>query len=125
MKRQILIPGLYLTFALLVWGGFVSGYHKVGAQALANLGLVVAVFPVAIIDIIVNAVFVHGDVILNWSNLFHKVGLPQGYLLDNGYYYFPRTLAMTGMLHLWQRRRKASRKNQSSAYATKPPANAG
>jgi hypothetical protein len=108
MKAQILVPGLYLAFALLVWGGFVSGYHKVGAQALANLGLVVVVFPFAFLDIIVNVVLIHGDVILNWSNLFHKVGLPQGYLLDNGYYYFPRVLAMTGTLFLWQRRRKGS-----------------
>jgi hypothetical protein len=89
-----------------MWAGFVSGYHEVGAQALANLGLVVAVLPLAIVDILVNIVFVHGDVILNWSNLFHRVGLPQGYLLDNAYYYFPRVLVMMGMLFLWQRRRK-------------------
>jgi len=106
LKTRILVPGLYLAFALLVWAGFVCGYHKVGAQALANLGLVVAVLPLAILDVLVNMVFVHGDVILNWSNLFHRVELPQGYLLDNAYCYFPRVLVMMGMLFLWQRRRK-------------------
>lgn len=115
MKGQLAGPSVYLVFALLVWGGFVSGYYRVGAQALANLGLIVAVLPLAMIDILVNIAFVHGDAILNWSDLFHKIGLPQGYLLDHGYYYFPRVLVVAWILYLWQRRRssRAGRNDES------------
>ena len=108
MRRQYVPAGIYLAFAVLLWAGFVIGYQQVGAQALANVGLIFAVLPLALIDIIVNALFVHGDLILNWSNLFHKVGLPEGYLLDNGYYYFPRVVLMTWLISLRGRGRPAS-----------------
>jgi hypothetical protein len=112
LKNQYILPGVYLAFSLLVWSGFVLGYEKAGAQALANVGLVVVVLPVAIIDVLINAAFVHGDVILNWSDLLHKIGLPQGYLLDNGYYYFPRVLIVTLGIFLWRRRKTRPNKSQ-------------
>ncbi len=90
--------GLYLAIALIVWIGFAVGYQKAGAQGLANLGLVLVVFPLALIDFAAYALWHGNDIILAWSRHFYALGLPRGYMWEHAYYYFPRVAVIAWLL---------------------------
>jgi hypothetical protein len=86
MKRraQIVLPALYVAFAVYAWFDFVNTNH----DGLANVGLFLVTLPVT------TAVFFAGS-------LMGKESMPMpsghGYLGDHALYYFP-AVAVTAIL---------------------------
>jgi hypothetical protein len=87
-RARFILPGLYLLLALYVWIDFTRTNH----DGLANIGLMLVTFPVALIGLLLTAIAGETDFIL----------LPDryGYLGDHALYYGP-AVAVTALLLWW------------------------
>jgi hypothetical protein len=83
-RVQIILPALYIAFAIYGWIDFVNTNH----DGLANLGLFLITLPVTLLDLILG-------LILGRSNVLTPHG--HGYLGDHALYYIP-AVAVTAFL---------------------------
>jgi hypothetical protein len=87
-RWRYILPGLYLAFALYVWVDFT----RTARDGLANLGLVLATAPVALVGLV-----------LSWlagSSRFILLPTRPGYLAAHAIYYVP-AVALTALLAWW------------------------
>ena len=87
-RTRFILPGLYLLFALYVWVDFTGINH----DGLANIGLMLATLPVALVGLAIGAAV--------GSSSFVLMPTSNGYLTDHAIYYVP-AVAITALLLWW------------------------
>ncbi len=92
MNRPSLWSGCYVAVGILVWISFVQTNH----DGLANVGLILYVFPVSLVGMLLGYLFNGGEFPLIPSSL--------GYLVGHAVFYFP-SLALMAMLIAWLARK--------------------
>ena len=85
---RFVLPSLYLLFAAYIWWDFT----RLPPDGLANIGLMFATAPVAIVGLLI-------DVIVG-SKRFSLLPTSHGYLTDHALYYLP-AVTMTALLVWW------------------------
>ena len=88
MNFRLILPGIYLLFAIYVWWDFTRINH----DGLANVGLMLATAPVTIVGLIIDAII--------GSKSFSLLPTSHGYLTDHALYYVP-AVAVTALLFWW------------------------
>jgi hypothetical protein len=88
LKFRLILPGIYLLFAAYIWWDFTRIAH----DGLANMGLMLATAPVAIVGLIIDAIV--------GSKSFSLLPTGNGYLTDHALYYVPAA-GVTGLLFWW------------------------
>lgn len=88
MKFRLILPGIYLLFAIYVWWDFTRINH----DGLANVGLMLATALVTILGLIIDAIIGRKSFILRPTG--------HGYLTDHALYYVPAG-AVTALLFWW------------------------
>ncbi|MEO6359221.1 MAG: hypothetical protein ABIO43_01430 [Sphingomicrobium sp.] len=88
MKFRLILPGLYLLLALYFWRSFTRINH----DGLANVGLMLATAPAAIVGLIIDAII--------GSKNFSLLPTGHNYLTDHALYYVPAVVATVALFWL-------------------------
>ena len=95
-RARVILPGLYLAFALYAWIDFTRTAH----DGLANVGLFLVTAPVTAVGLLIDSII--------GSKSFALLPDGFGYLGDHALYYVP-AVAVTAAL-LWLLGRKIDRR---------------
>ena len=105
MKLRKVLPGVYCTIAALAWLDF----SRLPPDGLANVGLMLVVFPVTLLDLALRPSSAPGSFVLMPDSL--------GYYADHAVFFGCSVLAIAALLwwigYLLDRRRLARRKGAS------------
>ena len=87
-RARFILPGLYLALALYIWIDFATAAR----DGLANVGLFLVTFPVALVGLLVDAVI--------GSKEFPLLPDGHGYLANHALYYVPAVAITTAFFWL-------------------------
>ena len=87
-RSRLILPGLYLALAIYVWFDFATAPR----DGLANVGLFLITFPVALIGFVIDAA--------TGSTSFSLLPDGHGYVADHALYYVPAVAITTGLFWL-------------------------
>jgi hypothetical protein len=83
----LILPGLYLAFAIYAWADFAN----TNRDGLANVGLVLVTLPVTLLDLALGSALGRTGVMMPHGH---------GYLTDHALYYVPAVAATAALLWL-------------------------